>query len=102
MAELALGGFELVFRPRPDTGQCRHESVLAVTASGVRRAICETCGHISVRFLTEMEGPVFRNRFARPADEAADSPQANPFADDSGIGVRRRDQIDPENLLLSA
>ncbi len=102
MAELALGGFELVFRPRPDSGQCLHDSVLAVSASGVRRAICETCGHISVRFIAEMEGPVSRHRFARPADEAAGSPQANPFAEEARIGVRRRDQIDPENLLLSA
>lgn len=102
MAELALGGFELVFRPRPDTGQCPHETVLAVTASGVRRAICETCGHISVRFLTEMEGPVFRNRFARPADEAAESPQTNPFADEARLGVRRREHAAPDTLLLIA
>lgn len=102
MAELALGGFELAIRPRPRAGQCLHETMLAVAASGVQRAICETCGHISVRFLSELEGPVFRSRFARPADEAAGSPLSNPFADEARLGVRRREHTDPETLLLTA
>lgn len=102
MAELALGGFELAIRPRPRAGQCLHETTLAVTAAGVQRAICETCGHISVRFLRELEGPVFRNRFSRPADEAVESPVSNPFADEARIGVRRREHTDPQTLLLTA
>ena len=102
MAELALGGFELAIRSRPRAGQCLHETTLAIAAAGVQRSICETCGHISVRFLSEMEGPIFRNRFARPADQAVESPLSNPFADEARLGLRRREHTDPETLLLSA
>lgn len=101
MAELALGGFELAIRPRPRPGACLHETSLSVTAAGVRRSICETCGHISVRFVTELSGPVYRNLFSRPADEAVESPLVNPFADEARFGVRRRNPDDPD-LLLSA
>jgi len=102
MAELALGGFELAIRPRPRTGECLHETTLAIMAAGMQRAICETCGHISVRFISEMEGPIFRSRFARPADEAVESPRSHPFADEARLGVRRRELTDPETLLLTA
>lgn len=102
MAELALGGLELAIRPRTRPGECLHETALSVTAAGVERSICETCGHISVRFLNEMEGPIFRNRFARPADVAAESPMTHPFSDESRLGVTRREGPDPESLLLTA
>jgi hypothetical protein len=100
MAELALGGIELAIRPRPR--QCLHETTISVTAAGVQRSICETCGHISVRFLTEMSGPVYRSRFARPADDAMATPEANPFAEEEHLGLRRRESPDPESLLLTA
>jgi hypothetical protein len=102
MAELALGGIEFALRARPRTGQCSHESTLSVAAAGVERSICENCGHISVAFLSEMSGPVYRSRFARPADEAADSPLCNPFADEARLGVRRREHASPGSLLLTA
>lgn len=102
MAELALGGIERAIRPRTRSGECRHETALSVTAAGVERSICETCGHIGVRFLTEMEGPVFRNLFARPADLAVESPMTNPFSEEPRFGVSRRAHPGPESLLLSA
>jgi hypothetical protein len=102
MADLALGGIELALRARPRSGQCLHESNLSVAAAGVERSICENCGHISVVFLTEMSGPVYRRKFARPADEAADSPLCNPFAEEERLGVRRREHAAPGSLLLTA
>jgi hypothetical protein len=102
MAELALGGYELALRARPRTGQCLHDSALSVAAAGVERSICENCGHISVAFITEMSGPVYRSRFARPADEAVESPLVNPFAEEERLGVRRREHVAPESLLLTA
>jgi hypothetical protein len=71
-------------------------------AAGVERSICETCGHISVRFTTELSGPVYRNRFARPADEAVEDPLVFPFAEEPRIGVQRREQTHPESLLIAS
>lgn len=113
MAELALGGMELALRPRTRSGRCAHDTTLSVTASGVRRSICEACGHISVRFVSEASGPAYRSRFSRPADEGyessqdnrlieSDSPQANPFVEEARLGVRRREPANQEKLLLSA
>jgi hypothetical protein len=102
MAELALGGVELAIKQRTRPGECRHDTTLAVTAAGVERSICETCGHISVRFLSEVEGPIFRSRFARPADVATGSPTINPFSEEPQIGVRPREHHDPRGLLLTA
>lgn len=102
MAELALGGIELAIRQRPRLGECAHDTALSVVAAGVERSICETCGHISVRFLTEMEGPIFRNRFARPADLAAESLMTNPFSEEPRLGVTRRQRPGQPDLLLTA
>jgi hypothetical protein len=71
-------------------------------AAGVERSICETCGHIGVRFTTELSGPVFRSRFARPADEAVESPLAFPFAEEPRIGVQRREQTHTASLLIAS
>jgi hypothetical protein len=49
-----------------------------------------------------MSGPVYRSRFARPADEAVESPLVNPFAEEERLGVRRREHVAPESLLLTA
>lgn len=102
MAELALGGIELAIRTRTRPDGCPHETALTVAAAGVERSICETCGHIGVRFLSEMEGPIFRNRFARPADLAEGSPTTNPFSERPRVGIRRRERQDPRSLLLTA
>lgn len=98
MAELALGGIELAIRHRIRPGECAHDSVLTVSAAGVERTICETCGHISVNFPSKLSGPATRRHFARPADEAAgalDDIDENPFAEEERLGVRRRDQTTP-------
>jgi len=94
MAELALGGIELAIRHRARPAECRHPSALIVSSAGVERSICETCGHISVSFLSEVSGPVTRRHFARPADEGLEleDTEVSPFADEERLGVRRRDQ----------
>lgn len=105
MAELAVGGIEVAIKTRTRPRECSHETSLSVDAAGVERSICETCGHISVRFHYEMSGPVTRDLFARPADDClqADIPkeEINPFSDEERIGVRRREQPH-ERLLLTA
>jgi hypothetical protein len=103
MAGLALGGIELAVRHRIRPGECTHDIVITVYAAGVERAICETCGHISVSFPSEVTGPVTRDHFARPADAAGavDEIPEYPFADEERLGVRRRDHADPD-LRLSA
>lgn len=35
--------------------ECDHRSVLVVTSVGVRRSICENCGHLSFEFLEMIE-----------------------------------------------
>lgn len=102
MAELARGGLERTWRARTRPGECLHKTTLTVKAARVERSICETCGHISVRFMDEIAGPIFRNRFARPADLAAKSPLTNPFSDRSRLGVKPRDRQNPQDLLLTA
>lgn len=102
MAELAVGALELTMRPRTRPEPCRHDTVLSVTAAGVERSICETCGHVGVRFISEMSGPIFRSRYARPADEAVESPLAFPFAEEPKLGVRRRENAHPACPLLIA
>lgn len=108
MAELALGGIEVAIRPRTRPAECAHETCLTITAAGVERSICETCGHISVRFLSELSGPVTREHFARPADECLEPDQLldhvneTPFATEERLGLRRRDHHDRERLFLTA
>lgn len=101
MAELALGSIELAIRHRVRPAECAHDAVLTVTTAGVERSICETCGHISVNFSAVVSGPVTRHHFARPADEAhaAAEPAENPFADEERLGVRRRSETDPLELI---
>jgi hypothetical protein len=81
-----------------------HGTTLSVIAAGIERSICETCGHISVSFVSEVAGPVTRRHFARPADEGLepDPLTVSPFADEERLGVRRREHADPQRLLLIA
>jgi hypothetical protein len=101
MAELALGGIELAVRPRARSGQCLHDTNLAVVAAGVERRICEDCGHLSIGFVSEVSGPVRRGHFSRPADDLIGSGDAvfYPFSDVEWYGVRRRSHPDPATLL---
>ncbi len=104
MAELALGGIELAIRHRTRPGECHHPSALTICSAGVERSICETCGHISVSFLSEVSGPVTRRHFARPADEGLEPEdiEISPFAEEERLGVRRRSRSHQTPLQLTA
>ncbi len=48
--------------------KCAHRSTVSVHSSGVERAVCESCGHVSVQFVSDLAGEVERDRFARPVE----------------------------------
>lgn len=102
MAELVLGGIEVAIRPLTRPGQCAHPTSLSVIAAGIERRICETCGHLSISFVSEVSGPVTRSHFARPADELPPEVEVvfYPFSDVEGLGVRRRSRVNPVALLI--
>lgn len=54
--------------------ECDHQHVLVVTSVGVRRSICEQCGHISFTFQEMIQTPAT----AAKAEEQ-DLPQAEGF-----------------------
>lgn len=67
MAEIALGGLLVeVKRTRPDL--CMHEETLTTITCGLQRIVCESCGHVGVRYIRPIAGPIDRRRFARQAD----------------------------------
>ena len=54
--------------------RCRHLVTVSVRSAGVKRVVCESCGHVSVHFLSDLEGDVDRISFARPSDNYPDHP----------------------------
>lgn len=55
-----------VKRTRP--GLCLHEETLTTITCGLQRIVCESCGHVGVRYIRPIAGPIDRRRFARQAD----------------------------------
>ena len=55
-----------VKRTRP--GLCMHEETLTTITCGLQRIVCESCGHVGVRYIRPIAGPIDRRRFARQAD----------------------------------
>lgn len=51
----------------PET--CSHAETITVNTVGLQRAICETCGHVSIRSIDDIYGQVSRTAFAREADQ---------------------------------
>lgn len=54
-----------------------HEETLTTITCGLQRIVCESCGHVGVRYIRPMAGPIDRRRFARQADlihEATSTP----------------------------
>jgi len=52
---------------KPET--CQHTETITVNTVGLQRAICETCGHVSIRSIDDIYGQVSRTAFARDADQ---------------------------------
>lgn len=48
--------------------RCRHANIVSTTSGGVSRAVCESCGHVSVTWAAEIATEVDRSSFARPAE----------------------------------
>ncbi len=45
---------------------CQHTSTISVIGGGLERAVCEECGHVSVRYESSITGNARRENFARP------------------------------------
>ncbi len=52
--------------------RCSHRVTVSVRSTGVERVVCEECGHVSVHFLSDLDGEVERTSFARPSDREGD------------------------------
>ncbi|HEX6145347.1 MAG TPA: hypothetical protein VF083_01125 [Acidimicrobiia bacterium] len=48
--------------------RCQHSVTVSVCSTGVERVVCESCGHVSVHFLTDMDSEFDRARFARSGE----------------------------------
>lgn len=90
MAEIALGGLHVeVKRTRP--GLCMHEEILTTITCGLQRIVCESCGHVGVRYIRPIAGPIDRRRFARQADLIH---EANAIHEERRAEVRaRREEV---------
>lgn len=51
-----------------DKSRCDHASSVTGSATGVTRATCQACGHVSFRFHSRSVDPVRRDAFTREAD----------------------------------
>jgi len=51
--------------------ECLHNANVTVVSTGWERVICEGCGHLSFRYLAELDGKVDRSRFVRGVDRLA-------------------------------
>lgn len=61
---------EMLNRAR-ETPECLHHELVTVVSIGMERVICESCGHVSFRYLGELSGNIDRSRFGRQVDRAA-------------------------------
>ena len=57
------------FNTRINAQTCVHAKSIVVNTVGLQRLICETCGHVSVKFTDDTSNEVRRTAFARNADE---------------------------------
>ncbi len=64
---------------------CPHRVTVAVRSGGIERQVCESCGHVGVRFLADLSGDVERTRFARPIErgEGAHLPELGSLEEES-------------------
>ncbi len=114
MAEIALGGIHRTVAHRSRQGNdCRHPVTMSTITAGLERVVCEACGHMSIRNLRSISGPIERQSFARPAD-AVPAPKltadqkrairnaAAVFALEARLHVRGRYDIHPQPTSIPA
>ena len=51
--------------------ECTHTFNMSVVSAGLERIICGSCGHLSFRYLAELNGTIDRSRFLREVDRLA-------------------------------
>ncbi len=68
-----------------------HEEILTTITCGLQRIVCESCGHVGVRYIRPIAGPIDRRRFARQADLIH---EANAIHEERRAEVRaRREEV---------
>jgi len=74
-----------VLRRHRRQAKCPHRATVSVQSAGIERVVCESCGHVSVHFLTGLAGEVDRTRFARPVekDEGHLLPELGAYEDET-------------------
>lgn len=56
-------------KAKVDQARCAHSLTLSLTAAGVERTVCETCGNVSFKFDdAKPAADVQREKFARDVD----------------------------------
>lgn len=45
--------------------ECPHPSTVEVTTNGLKRVVCEGCGHVAIRRVPTSSSDIERARFAR-------------------------------------
>lgn len=65
-------GIAIDLRRLGRSDECLHESVVEVTTSGLRRMVCENCGHVTIRRTAELSGDIDRSRFGRRSERSAE------------------------------
>ena len=50
---------------RSNPENCSHSGAITVRSTGIERIVCETCGHVSIRFETAANDEFQRDVFAR-------------------------------------
>jgi hypothetical protein len=53
---------------RPDRLRCEHSQRVTIRGGGVERAVCESCGHVSINAPQGLSGRVDRAKFRRVVD----------------------------------
>ena len=69
---------------RVNPQKCSHSGAITVRSTGVERFVCETCGHLSISFVTAQAEDFRRDVFARQAD---DTPLLGPAQGDHLVPV---------------
>jgi hypothetical protein len=53
---------------RSRSKNCAHTETITIRAAGTERIVCESCGHVSFKFLAEVSDPEDRAKFRREID----------------------------------
>ncbi len=63
--------------------ECLHATEIEVATGGLKRIVCESCGHVTIRPAGELSGDRSRSRFVRRSEKSAVL-GPRPSVDDTG------------------